>query len=297
MRQIEVQAAPLQVLAALLSQDRSERLTATAARARALLAGRVVWNVNATAHGGGVAEMLQALLAYARGAGVDARWLVLDADAAFFAITKRVHNALHGAPLAGHDLGTAEHAHYARALERNQASLRDLVRPGDIVLLHDPQTAGLVDGVRESGAHVIWRSHVGRDEPNAAADRGWAFLRGYVDNADAFVFSRERYVPPWLAPERVRVIAPSIDPFSSKNRDLDDAVVGRVLRRVGLVAGTDSEEVGFTRRDGTPGTVRRARICCRDRSHLRPTRHWLSRSAAGTGSKTWPACWLLSAPT
>ena len=244
------------MLGALLTRDRYERFMATADRARALLAGRVVWNVNATAHGGGVAEMLQALLAYARGAGVDARWLVLDADAAFFAITKRVHNALHGALHAGSGLGASEHEHYVQALETNLTSLRKQVRPGDIVLLHDPQTAGLVEGVRETGAHVIWRCHVGRDEPNAESDRGWEFLRDYLDNADAFVFSRERYVPPWLVPERVRVIAPSIDPFSSKNRDLDDAEVGRVLRRVGLIAGTDSEEVEFTRRDGTPGTVR-----------------------------------------
>ena len=35
-----------------------------------------VWNVNSTARGGGVAEMLRSLLAYARGAGVDVRWLV-----------------------------------------------------------------------------------------------------------------------------------------------------------------------------------------------------------------------------
>ncbi len=182
-----------------------------------------MWNVNATAHGGGVAEMLQALLAYARGAGVDAQWLVLDADAAFFAITKRVHNALHGVLDAGSDLGASEHEHYARVLEKNQASLRKLVRPGDIVLLH----------------------------------RGWEFLRGYLGNADAFVFSRKRYVPDWLPPERVRVIPPSIDPFSSKNRDLDEAQVGRLLRRVGLIAGADSEEVEFTRRDGTPGVVHR----------------------------------------
>ena len=256
MQQIDIQATPLEMLGALLTRDRSERLMATATRARDLLAGRVVWNVNATAHGGGVAEMLQALLAYARGAGVDARWLVLDADAAFFAITKRVHNALHGVH-AGSDLGAAEHEHYARVLEANQASLRTLLRPGDIVLLHDPQTAGLIEGVHETGAHVIWRSHVGRDERNAETDRGWEFLRGYLDKADAFVFSRKRYVPEWLPPERVRVIAPSIDPFSSKNCDLDDADVGRVLRRVGLIAGADSEAVGFARRDGTPGVVRR----------------------------------------
>jgi hypothetical protein len=297
MRQIDVQAAPLEMFGALLTRDRSERFTATATRARALLAGRIVWNVSATVHGGGVAEMLQALLAYARGAGVDARWLVVDPDAAFFAITKRVHKALHGAVQAGAELGAVEHEHYARVLARNLSSLRKQVRPGDVVLLHDPQTAGLVEGVRETGAHVIWRCHIGRDEPNAATVRGWEFLRGYLDEAAAFVFSRERYAPEWLPRERLRVIPPSIDPFSSKNRDLTDGDVGRVLRRVGLVAGVDIAEVAFTRRDGTPGVVRRHENCCRIHSHVGPTRPWLSRSAAGAGSKTWPACWPRSAPT
>jgi trehalose synthase len=256
-RQIAVQAAPLEMLGALLTPDRSERFLAAAARARILLAGRTVWNVNATAHGGGVAEMLQALLAYARGAGVDARWLVLDADARFFAITKRIHNALHGAPLAGGNLGTSEHEHYAQVLDRNQTTLRTWVRPGDIVLLHDPQTAGLIEGVREAGACAIWRCHIGRDDSNGETARGWEFLRGYLDYADGFVFSRQRYVPDWLPPDRVRVIPPSIDPFSSKNRDLDDAAVRRVLRCVGLIAGADSQAIGFIRRDGTLGMMRR----------------------------------------
>lgn len=255
-QQIAVQAAPLEMLGALLTRDRSDRFMAAAGRARELLADRIVWNVNATAHGGGVAEMLQALLAYARGARVDARWLVLEADAAFFAITKRIHNALHGSLPAGAALGAAEHDHYARVLDKNQVTFRQWVRPGDIVLLHDPQTAGLIDGIHEAGAHVIWRCHIGRDDSNGETARGWAFLRPYLANADAFVFSRRRYVPDWLPPERVRVIPPSIDPFSSKNRGLDDAEVSRVLRHVGLIAGADSGDVGFIRRDGTPGVVR-----------------------------------------
>jgi trehalose synthase len=257
MRQIAVQAAPLEMLGALLTSNRSERFMAAAARARALLDGRTVWNINATAHGGGVAEMLQALLAYARGAGVDARWLVLDGDAEFFAITKRVHNALHGALPAGAGLGAAEHEHYARVLETDQAKLRTWVRPEDIVLLHDPQTAGLIEGVRQTGAYAIWRCHIGRDDSNGETARGWEFLRGYLDKADAFIFSRQRYVPDWLPPERVRVIPPSIDPFSSKNRELDDVDVRRVLRHVGLIAGADRADVGFIRRDGTLGMVRR----------------------------------------
>ena len=95
-QEIEVQPASLEQLGEVLLPGHADALRFTASRARSLLAGRVVWNINATAHGGGVAEMLQGLLAYGRGAGVDTRWLVLDGDPEFFAITKRSHNALHG---------------------------------------------------------------------------------------------------------------------------------------------------------------------------------------------------------
>ncbi len=235
MKEVDIRVAPIDLLGTLLPPDRWERLRSEAARGRELLAGRVVWNVSATAEGGGVAEMLHTLLSCARGAGVDTRWWVLDGDPEFFSITKRIHNALHGAAGDGHLLGAAEHAHYERVLAHNLAELTSLVRPGDLVLLHDPQTAGLVDGVRAAGARVVWRCHIGRDTSNAATDRGWAFLRRYLQNADAVVFSRGAYAPPWMARERVRVIAPSIDPFSPKNRDLDDRVVSAVLARVGLV--------------------------------------------------------------
>lgn len=258
MLQVEIQPAPLEKLAELLAADATERLMATAERARSLLAGRVVWNVNATAQGGGVAEMLQALLAYGRGAGVDTRWAVLDGDPEFFSITKRLHNLLHGSPGDGGALGPAERAHYEQVLADNLDHLQNLVRPGDILLLHDPQTAGLVKGMRDFGAHVIWRSHIGRDDGNGETERGWDFLRAFIEPAHAFVFSRQRYVPGWLAPGRVRLIAPSIDPFSTKNIELDEVHVSRVLRRAGLVAdGERIEPVEYTRRDGTAGLVRR----------------------------------------
>ena len=70
-------------------------------RAREVFAGRAVWHVNSTARGGGVAELLQSLLAYARGASVDARWVVIEGGAEFFRITKRIHNHLHGFPGEG----------------------------------------------------------------------------------------------------------------------------------------------------------------------------------------------------
>jgi len=257
-QEITVEAAPLAALEDLLTEERRDQFIATALRGRALLADRMVWNVNATAHGGGVAEMLDGLLAFGRGAGVDTRWLVLDGDPEFFAITKRIHNALHGTLDSGADLAAAEHAHYDRVLQDNLASMTSLVRPGDIVLLHDPQTAGLCSGVAAIGAHVIWRCHIGRDESNDATDTGWQFLRHYLDDAHAFVFSRVTYVPDWVPSERARIIAPSIDPSSLKNRELTPSEVGRVLRRVGLIeGGGDDDALAFTRRDGSAGVVRR----------------------------------------
>jgi trehalose synthase len=135
---------------------------------------------------------------------------------------------------------------------------QQVVRPGEIVLLHDPQTAGLVEGLRRQGAHVIWRCHIGRETTDALTDHGWAFLRGFIEGADAFIFSRHQYVPAWVPQDKVVIIPPSIDPFSAKNVELTGAQVRASLARAGLVADHDERlETGFVRRDGAPGEVRR----------------------------------------
>src|SRR5919109_799081 len=113
-----------------LTGEQAEALVRTVARAREALAGRVVWSVNSTARGGGVAEMLTSLIAYTRGAGVDARWVVIEGDTEFFRVTKRIHNRLHGAQGDGGPLGDAERAVYRAAMERNTRALEALIRPG-----------------------------------------------------------------------------------------------------------------------------------------------------------------------
>ncbi|RYC13391.1 glycosyltransferase [Nocardioides zhouii] len=257
MIEVDVRAVPLEQLGAMLAPDRAAALEASAARARAVLSDRTIWHVNATAHGGGVAEMLQTLLAYGNGAGVDNRWLVLDADAAFFTITKRVHNMLHGAPGDGGRLGDAERAHYSAVLETNLRQILPQLAPRDIVLLHDPQTAGLASGLRRAGVHVAWRCHVGRDDSNEMTDLAWDFLRPMIEPAEVLVFSRLAYAPEWTDPARVAVIAPSVDPFSAKNLTPSADAVDNLLATVGLVTGiVPSGRVTFDRRDGTQGTVR-----------------------------------------
>jgi trehalose synthase len=258
MWEVEIEARPLEHLASILSPDRVPQFSANAVRARAAFGDRTIWHVNATSRGGGVAEMLQTMLAYGKGAGIDNRWLVLDGEPDFFALTKRIHNFLHGDRGDGGALGEEEHAVYERVLASNVAAMVPLVSPRDIVVLHDPQTAGMVDGLRSTGARVVWRCHVGRDTTNDATDDAWAFLRRYLEDADAYVFSRAEYVPGWVNPARVVVIPPSIDPFSTKNRHLPPDTVIAVLGMAGLLDGVPVDiPVEFERRDGTRGTLRR----------------------------------------
>jgi trehalose synthase len=258
----EVDVAPLALerFGEVLAPAQQEELTAFATRARKLLDGRVVWNVNSTARGGGVAEMLQSLLAYGRGTGVDTRWIVVGGEPDFFRVTKRIHNHLHGSAGDGGPLGEAERAIYDAVTAGAAGQLAEVVRRGDVVLLHDPQTAGLVEPMKEAGAHVIWRAHIGLDLPNALARNAWAFLLPYVIGAARYVFSRAAFAWEGLDPDRVAIIAPSIDPFSAKNQELERATVRAILHAAGLLEDGD-DRASFIRHDGTPGrVVRRAEI-------------------------------------
>jgi trehalose synthase len=241
-----------------LPAERFERFERGLEEGRRLLDGRVVWNVNSTARGGGVAELLQSLVAYARGGGIDVRWLVLEGNPDFFTVTKRIHNRLHGAAGDGGPLDEEARAVYEQVNADNLTGVASRVRPGDVVIVHDPQPAGLIGELRKAGAVVIWRCHVGIDHPNDLAKEAWRFLIPYVSEADAYVFSRESFAWEGLNRERIVVIAPSIDVFSPKNEDIDPATVLGVLRATGIVAdGADAGPARFVRLDGTPGRVDR----------------------------------------
>jgi len=267
--EVRIGALPLERFRGVLGPESLDTAYATAARLRGLLSRRVVWNVNSTAVGGGVAEMLQSLLGYTRGLGIDSRWLVIEGNPDFFRVTKRIHHALHGSEGDGSPLAEEEHRIYQDALLPNTLELASLVREGDFVLLHDPQTAGMALPLIERGAHVIWRCHVGHDAPGPEVARAWAFLMPYLEPVSRFVFSRATYVPAICDHGKSRVIQPSIDAFAAKNQDLDEAAIRTILVHVGLVEGPPPPEAdhGFVRHDGTPSRVqRRADVVRRGRA-------------------------------
>jgi trehalose synthase len=134
---------------------------------------------------------------------------------------------------------------------------------------------------------VVWRSHIGIDTPNAHVREAWAFLRRYVEVADAFVFSRRAFAPRWIDVHRLHVIAPSIDPFSAKNYEMPPGEAVRALRYVGLLAGDEHPPPApFVRRDGSLGRIDRHADILQPARRRRATSPWSCRRAAGTGSRT-----------
>ena len=258
MREVVVGAQDVGRFLPIVGDQRLSEFRSVSESVRQRLSGRALWHVNSTAAGGGVAEMLQSLLPYVRGTNIDAHWAVIQGTPEFFQTTKRLHHSLHGSRGDGSPLGDEARAIYDATIRENAAQLSDAIRPRDVVILHDPQTAGLAPYLIEAGALVIWRCHIGRDASNAEVENGWAFLAPYLREVPAFVFSRQAYVPTYCDHGKATIITPTIDAFSPKNQELDEATVRAVLVSVGLVEGPPGTGTPqFIRHDGSPGRVNR----------------------------------------
>ncbi|MDQ4131481.1 MAG: glycosyl transferase family 1, partial [Actinomycetota bacterium] len=256
LHEVSLTSEPLDRFTPIIASAHLQRLRQAMTTMGTVMAGRTLWHVNSTAAGGGVAEMLPFLLAYLRGAGVETRWVVVGGQPDFFAVTKRLHNLLHGSRGDGGGLGGDERACYEAIAAANAAQLTRRVRPGDVAVLHDPQTAGLIGPLRESGVTVIWRCHVGCDAPNDLASSGWGFLRPYLEAADAFVFSRRGHVHDWMPRDKVRIVPPSIDPFATKNQTLDPEAARAIVGHLGLITANGAVPA-YRDRDGRTVVVRR----------------------------------------
>ncbi len=180
-------------------------------------------NVNSTSVGGGVAEILTRMMPLLRELGVDAAWDVIKGDQAFFNVTKALHNALHGAP----EPISEEMLECYRA--NTEMNLREFNFTGDVIWIHDPQPAGLIAAKKLVGRQWVWRCHIDISTPN---QRAWEFLRPYVDQYDASIFSMPDFAQRLAIPQFM--MAPSIDPLSEKNRELEPGEITKVLEKYGI---------------------------------------------------------------
>ncbi len=258
LREVAERPLPLSRLAPVIGQERYDRLVTVGSLFKDRLGGRTIWNVNSTAVGGGVAEMLQVIVGYVAGIDIAIRWITVGGDPAFFGITKRLHNQIHGANGEAPPLDSADARHYEQVLAANADELLTRVRSGDVAILHDPQTAGLTPALTRAGVRVLWRCHIGIDEQTDISRRAWEFLRPYLAAAHGYVFTRRQFAPMWVPLARTWVIPPSIDPFSAKNAEIDADNVRAILATVGITEGDGTHGPGwFVRSDGSRGEVRR----------------------------------------
>jgi trehalose synthase len=187
------------------------------------LAGKRIVNVNSTRVGGGVAEILARLLPLLREIGVDARWEVIRGTEEFFALTKNLHNALHGTPIA---FGPAERHIYQAVTEDN---LKTIDLDADFMFMHDPQPAGLIQAQAQHGGKWIWRCHI---DVSAPAPGAWEFIEPFVQRYAVSVFSAPQFARSLDIPQVL--IPPSIDPLSDKNRELQQSEIEAIIGRLGI---------------------------------------------------------------
>ena len=84
----------------------------------------------------------------------------------------------------------------------------------------------------------MWRCHVGLDVANDhARAQAWEFLRGYVLDADAFIFSRGGFAWEGSPRDRIAVIRPSIDAFAPKNAEQGPEQSLAILAAAGVQRG------------------------------------------------------------
>jgi trehalose synthase len=202
------------------------------------LRGKTLWMVNSTAQGGGVAEMLPKMVTLMEELGVPTRWAVIGTDRApFFALTKRLHNLIHGE--GNPELHDDDRRIYEEVNRENAEDLKRHLEPGDILVIHDPQPMAMGGMIKEDlDLHTVWRCHIGLDRLLPANKAAWRFLKPYAESYDQAIFSAPEYIPDYLAGHST-VIRPAIDPCSHKNRDLHPHKLVGILCNSGLKAETE----------------------------------------------------------
>jgi trehalose synthase len=187
------------------------------------LKGRVIQNINSTFSGGGVAEILNRMIPLLRQLEVDARWNIITGNDSFYQVTKKFHNALHGKAqnIAQRDMDLF--------MDVTNSNMETMDLFGDILFIHDPQPAGLIQLKSKLNKKWIWRCHIDISKPNKQV---WDFLYPFITEYDAAVFSAPAFSP--ILPIRQFMISPSIDPLSDKNKELPPETINAVMAKWGI---------------------------------------------------------------
>ena len=190
------------------------------------LKGASIVHVNSTKEGGGVAEILHKLIPLKRALGIDASWEVIEGDDTFYRCTKTFHNALQSVRVSP---GESELKAYEETNRAFAEKFADVLSGAKVVFIHDPQPAASLVHLPKRKGKWIWRCHIDASRPYPPV---WRYLRGFVKNYDASIFSLPQFSR--RLPHPQYIVPPSIDPLSEKNIDLPQDEVIAVRERFGI---------------------------------------------------------------
>ncbi len=199
-----------------IGEDKVKKLKELAAP----LQNKRVLHLNATAYGGGVAELLKTQVAVMQSLGLYVDWYVMRAQPEFYDVTKMFHNTLQGHP------GTITEDQKNIYLEGVKSNARAIVESYDYVVVHDPQPLAILDYITAPTGKWIWRCHIDTSEPNLDV---WNFIHPYVQNYDAVIFTLEEFVKEDADFKNLTFIPPSIDPLSPKNSEMSEDEVNNLM--------------------------------------------------------------------
>ncbi len=194
------------------------------------LQGARLMHINSTAFGGGVAEILTTLVPLMNDVGLQAEWQIMTGDDKFFQVTKAMHDSLQGMPIPWKQYMSKVWLHY------NQMNAELFDQDYDFVVIHDPQPAGILKMLLQSGSRArhgkwLWRCHIDLTE---SREDVWQFLQPFVEIYDGIIFTLEDYVKEGLDASHVFILPPAIDPLSPKNVELSPETIAQVLSPYGV---------------------------------------------------------------
>jgi len=216
-------ASPLEAYVPTLGGERVERLRKIAQRVK----GLKTLTLNATAQGGGVAEMLYSAVPFLNILGVETEWKVIRGTREYFEATKELHNLLQGK--RGSFSPECRQTYICTVEECASQNLIDY--EPDVIDVHDPQPLGLGHYLRRPGEIWLWKCHIDVDRETIEANPDlWNFLTEWAEHYDAVIFSAAQYIlSQWPLPKFI--IPPFIDPLSEKNKELSQGEIDRVLTK------------------------------------------------------------------
>jgi trehalose synthase len=214
-----------------------------------LVQGKRFLHINAMRYGGGMVEILRRLVPVMKAMGIEARWEVIAGTQEFTDVTRRIADGLQGRQ------ETITDEMYQIYLEVSARNAKALDLDADLVFVHDPQPAALVD--HRKGGKWVWRCHLDAGRPHRPV---WSLFRRHVLKYDAAVFSLPGFAQ--RLPIQKFLIYPSIDPLTERNCELSRAEIGQVLDRFGIARGKPMllQVARFDRFMDQVGTIRAYRM-------------------------------------